>query len=46
MSSAHSFDENLAAAEQLSTNTTNLSQEAERLLSVAEVFTVDADPEG
>lgn len=37
--------QNLAAAEQLSANTTNLSQEAERLLSVAEVFTVDAGSE-
>jgi methyl-accepting chemotaxis protein len=34
--------QNLAAAEQLSANTTNLSQEAERLLSVAEVFTVES----
>jgi len=32
--------QNLAAAEQLSTNTRNLTQEAERLLSVAEVFTI------
>ncbi len=35
--------QNLAAAGQLSSNTQNLSQEAERLLSVAEVFTVEAD---
>ena len=35
--------QNLAAAEQLSSNTQNLSVEAERLLSVAEVFTVDAE---
>ncbi|MDA8017098.1 MAG: methyl-accepting chemotaxis protein [Thermoanaerobaculia bacterium] len=33
--------QNLSAAEQLSMNTQNLSLEAERLLSVAEVFTVD-----
>lgn len=33
--------QNLSAAEQLSSNTQNLSLEAERLLSVAEVFTVD-----
>ena len=33
--------QNLTAAEQLSANTQNLSREAERLLSLAEVFTVD-----
>lgn len=33
--------QNLGAAEQLSANTQNLSLEAERLLSVAEVFTVE-----
>ena len=33
--------QNLAAAEQLSTNTNNLTNESERLLSVAEVFTLD-----
>ena len=38
--------QNLAAAEQLSTNTRNLSQEAEQLLSVAEVFTVEAEDGG
>ena len=38
--------QNLAAAEQLSTNTRNLSEEAEGLLSVAEVFTVDDEEEG
>lgn len=32
--------QNLTAAEQLSSNTQNLSREAERLLSLAEVFTV------
>ncbi len=37
--------QNLGAAEQLATNTQNLSQEAERLLSVAEVFTLES-PEG
>ncbi|MEO1365689.1 MAG: methyl-accepting chemotaxis protein [Acidobacteriota bacterium] len=36
---------NLQAAEQLSTNTQNLSLEAERLLSVAEVFTVEDTPQ-
>ena len=40
---AHIAQQNLAAAEQLSTNTRNLSQEAEQLLSVAEVFTVEAE---
>ena len=35
--------QNLAAAEQLSSNTQNLSVEAERLLGVAELFTVDAE---
>ncbi|MEM9593475.1 MAG: methyl-accepting chemotaxis protein [Acidobacteriota bacterium] len=35
--------QNLQAAEQLSSNTQNLSLEAERLLSVAEVFTVESD---
>ncbi|MEM7583885.1 MAG: methyl-accepting chemotaxis protein [Acidobacteriota bacterium] len=34
--------QNLAAAEQLSSNTHNLTNESERLLSVAEVFTLDA----
>jgi len=33
--------QNLTAAEQLSSNTQNLSKEAERLLGLAEVFTVD-----
>jgi len=37
--------QNLAAAEQLSTNTQNLTNESERLLSVAEVFTLDTDYE-
>ena len=37
--------QNLAAAEQLSANTQNLTQEAERLLSVAEVFTLSEDDE-
>jgi methyl-accepting chemotaxis protein len=37
--------QNLSAAEQLSMNTQNLSLEAERLLSVAEVFTVDDQEE-
>lgn len=37
--------QNLAAAEQLSTNTQNLTQESERLLSVAEVFTLDDESE-
>ena len=37
--------QNLQAAEQLSANTQNLSLEAERLLSVAEVFTVDDTPQ-
>ncbi len=36
--------QNLSAAEQLSANTQNLSLEAERLLSVAEVFTVEEIP--
>jgi methyl-accepting chemotaxis protein len=35
--------QNLAAAEQLSSNTMNLSEEAERLSGVAELFTVDAE---
>ncbi len=35
--------QNLAAAEQLSANTQNLNQEAERLLSVAEVFTLEGE---
>ena len=34
--------QNLEAAGQLSSNTGNLSEEAERLLSVAEVFTIDS----
>lgn len=37
--------QNLAAAEQLSANTHNLTNESERLLSVAEVFTLDAEAE-
>jgi len=37
--------QNLQAAEQLSSNTQNLSLEAERLLSVAEVFTVEDTPQ-
>ncbi|MEM6795848.1 MAG: methyl-accepting chemotaxis protein, partial [Acidobacteriota bacterium] len=37
--------QNLSAAEQLSSNTQNLSLEAERLLSVAEVFTVEDTPQ-
>ncbi|MCP3963221.1 MAG: HAMP domain-containing protein [bacterium] len=37
--------QNLAAAEQLSTNTNNLTHESERLLSVAEVFTLEAGAE-
>ncbi len=37
--------QNLAAAEQLSTNTQNLTQESERLLSVAEVFTLEDEAE-
>ncbi len=37
--------QNLAAAEQLSSNTHNLTNESERLLSVAEVFTLDAGEE-
>ena len=37
--------QNLAAAEQLSANTQNLTNESERLLSVAEVFTLDTDSE-
>ncbi len=40
---AHIAQQNLAAAEQLSANTRNLTHESERLQSVAEVFTVDAD---
>ncbi len=35
--------QNLGAADQLATNTQNLSQEAERLLSVAEVFTLESE---
>lgn len=35
--------QNLSSADQLASNTQNLSQEAERLLSVAEVFTVESD---
>ena len=35
--------QNLSSADQLASNTMNLSQEAERLLSVAEVFTVEAE---
>ena len=35
--------QNLSAAEQLSTNTQNLTQEAERLLSVAELFTLEGE---
>lgn len=35
--------QNLAAAEQLSANTHNLTNESERLLSVAEVFTLNAE---
>ncbi|MEL7062052.1 MAG: methyl-accepting chemotaxis protein, partial [Acidobacteriota bacterium] len=38
--------QNLQAAEQLSSNTQNLSHEAERLLSVAEVFTVTEEEAG
>ncbi len=40
---AHIAQQNLAAAEQLSANTHNLTHESERLQSVAEVFTLDAD---
>ncbi len=42
---ANIAQQNLAAAEQLSTNTQNLAHESERLLSVAEVFTLGADAE-
>ena len=35
--------QNLSSADQLASNTQNLSQEAERLLSVAEVFTLEAE---
>ncbi len=35
--------QNLAAAEQLSANTQNLNQEAERLLNVAKLFTLDGE---
>ena len=42
---AHIAQQNLAAAEQLSANTHNLTHESERLLSVAEVFTLDAGAE-
>ncbi len=38
---AHIAQQNLAAAEQLSANTRNLTHESERLQSVAEVFTLD-----
>ncbi|MEM7350880.1 MAG: HAMP domain-containing methyl-accepting chemotaxis protein [Acidobacteriota bacterium] len=37
--------QNLAAAEQLSANTHNLTNESERLLSVAQVFTLDTQGE-
>ncbi len=40
---AHIAQQNLAAAEQLSANTRNLTHESERLQSVAEVFTLDAE---
>ena len=40
---ANIAQQNLAAAEQLSANTRNLTHESERLQSVAEVFTLDAE---
>ncbi len=40
---AHIAQQNLASAEQLSANTRNLTHESERLQSVAEVFTLDAE---
>ncbi|MEM6455736.1 MAG: methyl-accepting chemotaxis protein [Acidobacteriota bacterium] len=38
--------QNLQAAEQLSGNTSNLSSQADRLLDVAQVFTVEEDEDG